>query len=82
MTLKDIYDFVVNEGMNADPRGKEAVKKSLLRIKKIYQQLNNKAKEEFDQERLSNPYSDTRILFGTPVQKVKTILVGIDIDAG
>jgi len=81
MTLKDIYDFVIKEGINADPRGKEAVKKSLSRLKGLYQQLNKKAKDEFDQERLFNPYSDTRVLFGSPVQKVKTILVGIDIEA-
>ena len=82
MTLKDIYDFVVKEGINADPRGREAVRKAQLRIKKAYQQLNKKAKDEFDRERLTNPYSDTRILFGKPEQKVKTVLVGIDIEAG
>ncbi len=82
MKLKDIYDFVVKEGINADPRGKERVKKGLSRLKKSYQQLNQRAKQEFDKERLTNPYSDTRILFGPPAQKVKTILVGIDIDAG
>ncbi|MBL7085223.1 MAG: NGG1p interacting factor NIF3 [Candidatus Omnitrophica bacterium] len=80
MTLKDIYALVVKEGINADPRGKEAVKRSLLRIKKVYQQLSKRERQEFDQERLVNPYSDTRILFGSPVQKVKTILTGIDIE--
>ncbi|NQS99714.1 MAG: NGG1p interacting factor NIF3 [Candidatus Omnitrophica bacterium] len=79
MTLKEIYDFVVKEGINADPRGVQTVKKQLSRIKKTYQQLNKQAREEFDQERLLNPYSDTRILTGSTLQKVKTILVGIDI---
>ncbi len=82
MRLKDIYEFVVKEGMNADPRGKEAVAKSLARIKKTYQQLNEKARQEFDQERLTNPYSDSRILTGSGEQKVETVLVGIDIEAG
>jgi len=82
MTLKAIYDFLVKEGMNADPRGKEAVNKSLLRIKKYYQRLDKKEQGEFDRERLANPYSDTRILFGQPEQKVKAILVGVDIDPG
>ncbi len=82
MRLKDIYDFVVKEGINADPRGKETVKCGLRRLKKFYQQLAKKAKDEFDQERLSNPYSDTRVLFGSPEQKVKTILAGIDIGPG
>ncbi len=79
MTIQDIYDFVIKEGINADLRGKEAVKKSLSRVKKAFQRLDKKAKAEFDQERLANPYSDTRILFGKPEQKVKTILTGIDI---
>ena len=82
MTLKDIYEFVVKEGVNADPRGNSVVKKDLLRIKKTYQELSKKAKEEFDKERLYNPYSDTRILFGRPQQKVNTILLGIDIETG
>ena len=82
MTLKDIYNFVVKEGIDADPRGKEAVKKGLSRIQKAYQQLNTKAKAEFDQERLVNPYSDTRILTGSPEKDIKTVLVGIDIEAG
>ncbi len=79
MILKNTYEFVVKEGINADPRGKGAVKKSLSRIKKVHQGLNKKEKEEFDKERLYNPYSDTRILTGSPEQKVRTILVGIDI---
>jgi len=37
-------------------------------------------KEEYDEERLTNPYSDTRILFGDPKKKIKNVLVGIDID--
>lgn len=80
MTLKDIYEFVVKEGITADPRGKSVVSRNLARLKKRYRQLNKKAKEEFDAERLWNPYSDTRILCGSPAQKVKTILLGIDIE--
>ncbi len=79
MTLKDIYNFVVKEGINADPRGKETVGKGLSRIKKAYQQLNRQAKQEFDQERLVNPYSDTRILTGSPEKDIRAVLVGIDI---
>ena len=79
MRLKALYDFVVKEGIDADPRGKETVKSGLRRLKKLYQQLDKKAKDEFDREQFSNPYSDTRVLFGSPEQKVKTILVGIDI---
>lgn len=82
MKLKDIYDFVVKEGMEVDPRGKKAVKEDLERIKQSFQQLRGEEKKEFDQERLTNPYSDTRILHGRGEQPVKRILIGIDIDVG
>ncbi|MFC1699448.1 NGG1p interacting factor NIF3 [Candidatus Omnitrophota bacterium] len=82
MTLKDFYNFVVKEGINADPRGSAAVNKQLQRTKKILQQLNQRQKDQFDRERLTNPYSDTRVLCGPLTQKVKTILVGVDIASG
>jgi putative NIF3 family GTP cyclohydrolase 1 type 2 len=82
MKLKDLYLVTVKEGINADLRGKEVVKRSLSRTKKSYVQLNQEKKRIFDKERLSNPYSDTRILFGNPEQEVKNILVGIDIGTG
>ena len=82
MKLKDIYNFVVKEGMEVDPRGKKAVKEDLERIKQNFQQLKGREKEEFDQERLTNPYSDTRILYGGEEQPVKRVLIGIDIGVG
>ncbi len=82
MKLKDIYNFVVKEGMEVDPRGKKAVKEDLERIKQSFQQLKGREKEEFDQERLTNPYSDTRILYGAEEQLVKKVLIGIDIGVG
>jgi len=79
MTLKEIYEFLVKEGIDADPRGKAAVKRSLSKAKSAYQKLSKNDREEFDRDSLTNPYSDTRILFGTPEQKISSILVGVDI---
>lgn len=79
MKLKDIYNFVIREGIEVDPRGKKAVKKDLERIKQDYQQLKTKEQKEFDRERLTNPYSDTRILYGETERAVKKIFIGIDI---
>lgn len=81
MTLQQIYDLAILMGKKADPRGEKAVKSYLLRLKKEYQELSDKKKKYFDQESLSNPYSDTRILYGNPKIEVKKILVGIDADA-
>lgn len=82
MTLQEIYDIAVKEGQNADPRGKDVVKRNLLTLRDTYEKLSGREKEEFDQETLTNPYSDTRILFGDVKQNIETILVGIDIEAG
>jgi putative NIF3 family GTP cyclohydrolase 1 type 2 len=80
--LIDIYRSVVLFGMENDPRGKDSVKKELLRAKNEYDKLSAKDKEFYDKERLENPYSDTRILFGKEDSEIKTILVGVDIEIG
>jgi len=80
--LIDIYRSVVLFGMEKDPRGRDSVKNELLRAKNEYEKLSTRDKEFYDKERLNNPYSDTRILAGSHDSEIKTILVGIDIEAG
>ena len=80
MKLKKLYELVVEKGIEQDPRGKECVKKELKRIKKQYEALSKAEKKEFDVERMTNPYSDTRILHGTGNEEIKKVLLGIDID--
>lgn len=82
MTLQDIYDLAIKMGINADPRGKVGVERFLKRKKEQFESLSKDKKEEFDKESLTNPYADTRILYGDPDTKVKRILMGIDIDTG
>lgn len=82
MKLSNIYDFVVREGMAADPRGKEAVAKALARMKKEFEALKENDKEFFDKEKLTNPYADTRILNGDGATEVKRAIVGIDMEVG
>lgn len=81
MTLQEIYELAIAMGTKADPRGEAGVKKSLLRVKKEYQELSQKKKQYFDKESFKNPYSDSRILFGDPKLKVKKLMAGIDADA-
>lgn len=82
MTIEEIYQLAIKMGIEADPRGKEGVKKALQRVKKEYQELKGKKKEDFDLEALKNPYSDSRILFGDSSVNVDKVLVGIDIGPG
>lgn len=80
MKLKQIYDSAVAEGIRKDPRGKKGVGDFLKKVKKEYDALPLKEKKVFDRERLTNPYSDSRVLYGKLSSSVKTILAGIDME--
>jgi putative NIF3 family GTP cyclohydrolase 1 type 2 len=82
MRLRELYKKAIEAGIQNDPRSKEAVFKDLERRKKEFNELKLDEKETFDQESLQNPYSDSRILYGTGDEEIKSILVGIDIDVG
>ncbi len=82
MTIKDIYNLAIKLGVSSDPRGRTGVEKSLKRVKRELDDLPERKREDFDLESLTNPYADSRILFGNPKTKVKRILVGVDIGVG
>lgn len=69
-------------GIEVDLRGRESVEEHLRRLKDNHKKTKSEEKDFFDLERLSNPYSDTRIIFGGDDKKVKRIMAGIDVDAG
>lgn len=80
MKLQEIYNLSIQMGMEADPRGRAGAEKTLLKAKKEYEKMDEKGKGYFDIETLTNPYSDTRILFGDPEREIKKIMAGIDIE--
>ncbi len=82
MKLQEIYQKVVELGMKADPRGEAEVNRKLAEVRQKFADLKPDEQAEFDQEQLTNPYSDSRILFGAPELEVKTVLVEIDVDTG
>ena len=67
-------------GVKADLRGPAKVKKYLERTKKQYGKMEKEAKKEFDEENLTNPYNDTRILADHKKKAIKKILAGIDVE--
>jgi len=79
MTISEIYNLAIQLGVKADFRGEETIKENIRRLKEKYEEMKEDKKKFFDIERLRNPFSDTRILFGDPNKEVKRILVGIDI---
>jgi len=80
--IREIYELAIQKGMDNDPRGREEVEKILAKEKKNFDELKEDEQKEFDRERLVNPYSDSRILFGDPEKEVKRALVGIDMEIG
>lgn len=80
MTIQEIYDLAIDMGIKADPRGAEKVTAYLKKRKKDFDELPERKKRFFDSEYLTNPYSDSRILFGDPKMQVKKVLAGIDAE--
>ncbi len=78
MKIEDIYKLVVKMGIASDLRGEKRVKHLLKRTKERYDALDPKHKKRFDQEKLWNPYSDTRV-FVDHGRDIKKVLAGIDI---
>ncbi len=80
MKLKDLFAKSVQIGIDADPRGKKNIEKTLKKFKDKEKKLEGKEKEFFDTERTWNPYPDSRILNGTGEEDIQTLMVGIDIE--
>jgi putative NIF3 family GTP cyclohydrolase 1 type 2 len=82
MRLGDLYKRAIEAGIDNDPRGKDVVLAELERRKKDFEDLTPAEREFFDPESLKNPYSDSRILFGSADNEIQNLLVGIDGDVG
>ena len=80
MKLKDIYKKAIQTAILNDPRGKTIVSDELAEFNKRYDDLKNKDKKYFDMDSLTNPYADSRILYGDKNKEIKKIMVGIDIE--
>lgn len=80
MKLEEIYRTAVKMGIRKDPRGKEEVEQVLQDARKEYDGLKGDEKRFFDKEKLTNPFADTRILFGSPDLEIKNAIAGIDVE--
>jgi putative NIF3 family GTP cyclohydrolase 1 type 2 len=82
MKLGEIYRLAIEKGMSKDPRSKEAVERLLEKENKQFGEMKDEEKREYDQDKLFNPYGDTRVLFGNPELEVTRVLTGIDMETG
>ena len=60
MNVKELFEYCIEKGMAADPRGAAVVKKQLKKEKEAYDDMKKDEKEYYDKERLWNPYADSR----------------------
>ena len=81
MKIEEIYRLAVTMGIKADPRGKREVDRLLAKEKEAFDKLSDGEKEDYDQERLTNPFADSRMLYGDPKTDVWSIMVGVDMEA-
>lgn len=80
MKIEEIYRLAVKMGIEADPRGKKDVQIALDRTKVQFEEMKDEEKEYFDHEKFWNPYSDTRVLYGSYDTEVKRAMVGVDVE--
>ena len=82
MKIQEIYQLAIKKGIQNDFRSEKEIRQYLKEKKEAYENLTKEEKTYFDKERLTNPYSDTRIhneIGGKPIKKV---LASIDITQG
>ncbi len=79
MKLAEIYQLAVQMGKNCDVRG-NYLEELLEQNIESFDRLSEEEKLSYDQEALSNPFYDTRILVGTGDEEIKSILCGIDME--
>ncbi|MEA3488964.1 MAG: NGG1p interacting factor NIF3 [Candidatus Omnitrophota bacterium] len=82
MKLRTIYELAVKKALREDQRPKNVIEKGLKKTGKEYRKTKGIDRIAFDRESLKHPYADTRILYGTGNEEVKTVMMGIDIDVG
>ena len=82
MKIGEIYQKAIALGMKNDPRSEEGALQELKRAKKEYEELKEDQRWEFDQDRLENPYADSRLLYGSKEREAKRLLAGIDMEVG
>ncbi len=82
MNVKQIYDLAIKIGIENDFRTKKEIAEHLARIKEEFNALSKEEKLYFDKEKLTNPYSDSRIHYNNGQKEIKKILTGIDISMG
>ena len=81
MKLIDIYRTAIKKGIGKDPRTLKEIRGEFASARREFKKASGADKAAFDKERFTNPYADTRILYGDPDKDIRTVMVGIDMEA-
>lgn len=79
VTLKELHAFAVEQGIEADPRSEKQIEDLLEEREKEYEKLEGVWKEQYDEDRLENPFDDSKVLWGGE-KNVSRLAVGIDME--
>ncbi len=82
MKLDKLYKKAISIGIENDLRDKKEIDKFMAMEKQKFEKLCDEDKEFYDKDRLFNPFSDTRILYGDQDTEIKKVIVGIDMEIG
>lgn len=82
MRLSDIYHTAIETGIARDGRSREEIERVLATEAEAAAKLDEAERAFYDEARLTNPYSDTRIECGAPDTEVRGLIVGIDMEVG
>jgi len=82
MKLDKLYKKAISIGIENDLRDKKEIDKLMEMEKQKFEKLFDEDKEFYDKDRLFNPFSDTRILYGDGNTEIKKVIVGIDMEIG
>ncbi len=77
--LMRLHEFAVKEGKKEDPREKSRIEDLLEKRKEKYEDLEGARKEMYDEDRLDNPFDDTKVVYGGGAD-VSRLAVGIDME--
>ena len=79
LRLEEVYRLAVEAGVEADQRPREEIERQLKIERDKFEKLSGSEKERFDTDRLTNPFADSRVLYGELDVEISSALVGIDI---
>jgi len=82
MKLKKLYKKAIEVGIANDLRDKGEIRRILDDEQEKFKDLKEDDRKYYDQDKLFNPFADSRVLNGSLDIEIKRVMIGIDIEVG